>query len=282
MLIVPRVDEEIVIFAIPDDGRERFGSDTTLHVSIGLDSVGDPDSDVAQLAPRDVSGLTTIDLASIAPAGDDQVVITTRLIQSDAALPPLAARARVACRGVLGVDRLPPGQQTTMGCVVDPSAALAARVNDGTVAAAMDVIAGIAAVISGPSPVSVMLADDRHTVVGAGPSSELGTQTRAALTTTGYGVGADLQAATDAVDPSVGLVVLITASAGPTVRRPDGAALARLVLSGSAAATHHPGFCGAVWPPVPHGGDIVGYLASTPRALDTLVSGLVGPVLAAR
>lgn len=282
MLIVPRVDEEIVIFAVPDNGRERFDANTSLHVSIGLDRGGDPDSDVAQLAPRDVSGLTAIDLASIAPVGADQVVVTTRLIQSDAALPPLAARARVACRGVLGVDRLPPGEQTSVACVVDPSAALAARVADGAVGAAMDIITGIAAVLSGPTPVTVSLADERHTVVDSGRPTDLAAQTRAALAGVGYGVGADLQGAIDAVDPSVGLVVLVTTAVGPPVRRTDGTALTRLVLSGSRSAAAQPGFTGAVFPPASRDGGIVDYLTSTPRALDTLVSGLVGPVLAAR
>lgn len=281
MLIVPRVDEELIIFAVPDNGRERFDANTSLHVSIGLDSAGDPDSDVAQLAPRDVSGLTAIDLASIAPAGADQVVVTTRLIQSDAALPPLAARARVACRGVLGVDRLPPGQQSTVTCLLDPSASIAARVGDGTVGAAIDIITGIGAVLSGPTPVTVSLADDRLSTVDYAPPAELGAKIRAALTAAGYGVGADLQAAVDAVDPAVGLVVVITAGAGPALRRANGAALAHLVLSGSRAAVEQPGFVGALCPPDPLG-DIGALLTGTPQALDALVAGLVAPVLATR
>lgn len=282
MLIVPRIDEEIVIFAVPDTGRDRFDSNTALHVSIGLDSGGDPDSDVAQLAPRDVSGLATIDLASVAPSGADQVVVTTRLIETDAALPPLAARARVACRGILGVDRLPPGEQTSIACVLDPSAALAARVADGAVDAAIDVVTGIAAVLSGPTPVAVILADDRRTPVSVGRPTDLAAQTRAILNSTGFGIGADLQAAVDSIDPSVGLVVLVTAAAGPPLHRPGGAPVARLVLSGSNAAAHHPGFVGAICPPAPNGADIASHLTATPQALDTLVAGLLGPVLTSK
>lgn len=279
MLIVPRVDEEIVIFAVPDNGNERFDANTSLLVSIGLDSAGtDPDSDMAQLAPRDVSGLTAIDLASIAPAGSDQVVVTTRLIQSDAPLPTLAARARIACRGVLGVDRLPPGRQIAVACVVDPAAAMAARVADGSVAAALDIVTGIAAVLSGPAPVAVTLGDDRHTAVNGTRPAELGAQTVAALIQAGYGVGTDLQAAVDAVDPSVGLIILVTGAVGPPVYRVNGAALTRLVLSESHSAAQHPGFVGAICPPDPGGGDIAARLTSTPQALETLVSGLVGPI----
>lgn len=278
MLIVPRVEQDIVIAAVPEAGRERFDPNTVLYVSIGLDSSGDADSDVAQLSPRDVSGLASIELASIAPAGADEVIVTTRLIQRDDELPPLATRARIACRGVLGVDRLPSAEQVAIGCVIDTSASMSSLVADGSIAAAADVIAGISAVVSGAKPVSVVLADERRTAVPAGRSGELATRIGATIQQVGYGVGADLDAAVDTLSSTVGLTVVVTDAPGPALRSSANGNVTRLVVSQSRSAVNYLGFSGALLPPPPIGVNAADHLMANPQLLDGIVAGIVTPI----
>lgn len=276
MLILPRVEEQIVIAAVPAGGRERFDSNTTVHVTIGPDSANDPDADVAKLAARDVSGLKAIELASVAPAGIDEIEVTTRLIDSDVALPPLAARARVACRGVLGLDRLPPADQLVVTCVVDPSASMGPLVDDGSVSAAIDIVAGVAAVVAGPQPVKAVLADDHRTVVAGGPAAGLVSRVREALSTNGFGVGADINDTIIGVSSAGGLTVAVTDTAGAPPPGPG--ASTRLVLSASRTALSYPGFVGAVCPPPPPGQDLTAFLTSAPQLLDDIVAGIVAPI----
>jgi hypothetical protein len=276
MLIVPRVDQEIVLIAVPDTASGHFDDDTVLHVTIGPDTYQDPDADYVQLAPREVSGLGSIELASIAPAGLEQVAVTTRLTVKDTPLPPLANRARVACRGALGVDSLPAGRAVSLGCVIDASTSMAALAEDGTLAAATDIVAGVAAVIAGSQPPRAVLADIGATDIGFGPAGELGSRVREAIGRAGYGVGANLDGAVDRIANAVGLTVVITDAAR---RRTDPAPLGPvswMVLSES--ARRYPGFTGAVLPPAPLGVPAETFYDANPHLIDTAVAALVAPI----
>lgn len=279
MLIVPRVDEEIIIAAVPDTGRDQFDEDTVLHVMIGPDS-HDPDADHAQLAPREVSGLSSIELASIAPAGPDQVAVTTRLVIADVPLSPLANRARVACRGALGVDALPPHAQVTVGLVVDCSSSMAPLVADGTVYSAADVVVGVAAVVAGGQPVTTVLADQRGTRLPDGPLGELGSRVIKGVTGSGFGIGADLDAAVSQFAGTAGFIVVITDQALAVV--PGGAKepLSALVLTATPqrAGQHR----WASFPAPPPGAAAAPFYDANPYLIDTAVAGLVAPLRAAR
>lgn len=273
MLIVPRVDEEIIIAAVPDSGRPQFDEDTVLHVTIGPDSPQDLDADYAELAPREVSGLASIELASIAPASPDQVAVTTRLKAADAPLPALASRARVACRGALGMDSLPPERQLTVGCVIDASASVAPLVADGTLAAATDLVAGIAAVVGGAQPLRACLADGSFTEIPTGSIGELAARTGETLGRSGYGIGANLDAAVGRIAGS-GLTVVITDAAIQPVRQAFPVSL--LVLSES--ARRYPGFSGAVLPPPPPGVRAGSFYDAHPHLIDQAVAAIVAPL----
>lgn len=277
MLIIPRIDQDIVITAIPDQGRDRFDPNTVLHIVIGLDSA-DPNSDSAQLSPREVSGLASIELAVLTPASAEQITVTTRLQAVDAPLPPVAARARVDCRGAIGVDQLPAGQQVPLSCVVDASVSMAARAHDGSLAAALDILAGIAAVISGPTPVRVVLATHRQTSLPAVSGAELSGHVIAQIGQTGYGVGAGLDAAVQQVSNQNGLTVVITDAPGPALRAANARAVSRLILTNSASAQHYPGFVGAVCPPPPAGMAASAFLGANPHMISTAVGDLVASI----
>lgn len=156
MLIIPHVTEEIVLGAVPQ-GRELFAPGTTVHMSIGPDTNAEFDADVAQLTPRDVSGLGFIKLASVAPGAADTITVTTWLTRPDSKLPPVAEAARVAARGVLNADQVHESRALPVRLLVDASASMAPLFAGGLVAAAADLVAGLAEVVSGTSEVAVGL-----------------------------------------------------------------------------------------------------------------------------
>lgn len=280
MLIIPRVDQEITIAAVPEDGRDRFDQNTILHVDIGPDSAADAEADSAQLNPRDVSGLRRIELATIAPAGPDRVVVTTRLMVADAPLPALAARARVACRGVLGVDQLAEHQQMAVHCVLDTSTSMAALFSSGAVAAAAHLVAGIAAVVSGPSrPIPTVLAGvggGQHALVAG---SELGAHTMTVAASTGFGIGPDLNAAARHLNPKGALTVIVTDAPAPPLPATVGCAISWLVLSAARSGLRYPGFVGAVCPPPPAGTPPDAFLTANPAVVEDIVAGLLAPLV---
>lgn len=278
LLIVPRIEETIVVAAVPDGGRERFDAKATLHVSISLDSARDSDSDVVQLAPRDVSGLTSIELVTLAPSGADQILVTTRLIQHDVALSRLAARARVACRGALGLDQLPISQQRPLGCVIDLSTSMAPLAGEGFLSAALEIVVGIAAVVAGQAPVKAMMAAQQPSAVSEGPGAELSKRVRDTIDVLGYGLASDLQAAVTELGGDVGLIILITDAPGPATVVQTEAVATCLVLSGSSTAACYPSFRGAVCAPVPPGKSAVDHLVDNPHLVDQIVADLVSPL----
>lgn len=277
-LILPRVDQNTVILAVPDDGRPDFETGTVLHVSIGPDRNADLDADIAQLAPRDVSGLSSIELAVLSPEAADLITVTTRLIEREKQLPPVAARARVACRGVLGMDQLPTALQLPVSCILDVSASMAALVDNGSVAAAADIVAGIAVVVAGSSPIRALLADGVGMPVASGSAAELSRRLTDAVRESGYGLGANLQATAEGLGGSGGLTVVITDTPGPRINSAPGTTIVRLMLSASRLAQSYPGFTGSACPIPPPDTDAESFLTAQPHLIDQVVAGLVSPL----
>lgn len=276
MIIVPRVDEEIIISAVPDSGRAQFDEDTVLHVTIGPDSHDDPDADYAQLAPREVSGLTTIELASIAPAGLEQVAVTTRLAVADTTLTPLASRARVACRGALGVDALPPQQQVNVQCIIDTSTSMATHVADGTLAGAVDVVAGITAVTADRNPLRIVFADPHLTEVPAPSLADVSQRLEESINLAGFGIGADIDAALSRLSGAATFTIVITDNLTQRQTVTQSAAVSWLVLAST--AQRPAGFTGTVFAPPATGLDARAYYDSNPHLVDSAVAELVAPL----
>ncbi|QKT08154.1 hypothetical protein HUN08_13855 [Gordonia sp. X0973] len=265
LLILPRVAEEVVIAAVPA-GSELFASGTTVHVSIGPDGTADYEADIAQLTPRDVSGLGFIELASIAPGAGDTLSVTTRLTVPDGTLPPVAAAARIATRGVIRADRVPESQARPVRLLVDTSASMAAHFSSGMVAAAADIVAGMGAVVAGTPEVSVGYASPASPPPAPVPADRVGS-TFAAAPAAGYALSGGL-----AVAPAPGtLTVLLTDSVGAVEPAAD---QVLLVLSESAAAAG-PGLRGAVLAPVADPGTA---LVAQPDRIGRVVAALLAPV----
>lgn len=273
MLILPRIDSEITVLALPDGDRDRFDQDTILHVTFGPDTAADTAADVVQLTPRDVSGLSFIELATIEPSGIDALVVKTRLTQPEPPLPPLAARARVACRGVLQTGQVEASDAVALRCVVDTSASMAPAFAAGAVAACGEIIAGIGAVVSpGPQVELIHLgpvADPGRVVDGAALGESLKT-----LPQRGFGLAADPSVIAAPTSRNT-VTIVVTDGPGVVDSAADGSVVS-LVISASDSAARRRGFSGAICPPPPSGADALSFLLDRPDQLTRIVEDLVG------
>lgn len=263
MLIIPHVTEEIVIGAVPQGG-ELFAPGTIVHVSIGPDSATDYEADVAQLTPRDVSGLGFIKLASIAPGLADTVTVTTWLTRPDSKLPPLAEAARVAARGALNVDQVEGHRARPVRLFVDASASMAPLFAAGMVAAAGDIVAGLAEVVSGGSEVALGLLGP-----AAAPAAPVATDgVGAALSTApaqGYGLSGG-----PVLPAAPGTLTVLVTDAVPADGQSDDQVL--LVLSG--VRTGAGGRRGAVLAPTDNPEQV---LTARPDVVARVVADLLAP-----
>ncbi|AVP68100.1 hypothetical protein A5N78_18950 [Prescottella equi] len=187
LMILPRVNTDTVVVARPA-GQEEFPQGTVLYVTIGVDSERDPDPERAELTPIDVSGLYSVELASVAPA-EDRVVVTARKTAVDVVLDELAARARSAARGVLRVDRLPEARRVRVELDIDTTISMLPRIEDRSIRAVADVVAGIAAVVGVGDSVQVNLIGRSVTTLPTGELRDLGDRVQTALDSASLGVG---------------------------------------------------------------------------------------------
>ncbi|TRW86206.1 hypothetical protein FK535_06965 [Mycolicibacterium sp. 018/SC-01/001] len=272
---MPYVDTELVISAVPAGGHRQFAEGTTLYLAVAPDT-RDVNSDDVQVAPHEVSGRETVDLIKLAPAGVDAISVR-RIGGEDTPLPALANRARVACRGALGVDAFGAALDITVGCVVDTSASMARMVADGTLDVAIDIFAGLAAAVSGDQPVRTVLAGRDVTDVAGGSLAELRTRVRDAMAANGFGIGADIDSAVDRISETVQHTVVITDAPSRTVPGYLGVGWINLIGSGDRTT----GFDGAVLPPPSQGVSAESFYHANPHLIDAAVAALVAPLRAA-
>lgn len=272
MLILPLVERETLLVAVPSGGAATFPAGTTVHVSVAVDSSRDPDPDRAQLTPRDVSGLSYIELATVAPDGD-HIVVATRLEVAEIELGALASRARIAARSVLGVDQAASGQQRLVDIRVDTSASMLPSVSDGTVRAIIDILAGISTVISPERSPVVSIVGSRSTPVALVDADQLAGAVHAQLLSAQFGVGFGARGTFDGVQPE-SLVVLVTDSVAAVQLSPERVECVAVVASPSRGALA--GAPGAVVTPAPDGSDTSQYLLDNPLEIDEVVRGILG------
>lgn len=166
-----------------------------------------------------MSGLSFIELATLVPVDAGTVGVTTKLAVPDAPLPPVAAHARVACRGVLHRDQVDEADRVRVGCVVDTSVSMAPLFASGTVAAAGDIVAGLAAVLSGGEDVELAAPGPSGADRAAYSASELGDHLRQSPVA-GPGYAVDLNPAVGPHDRVVGGVAVVAVADGGDHRRP--------------------------------------------------------------
>lgn len=271
MLILPVVERETLLVAVPSGGAATFPSGTTLHVSVAVDSSRDPDPDRAQLTPRDVSGLSYLELATVAPDGD-HVVVATKLEVAEIALGALASRARIAARSVLGVDQAAPAEQRLVDIRVDSSASMLPSVSDGSVRAILDVLAGISTVVSPERAPVVSIVGSRPVSIAVADVDQLADTVHDHLLSAQFGVGFGADGTFDGVQPG-SLVVLVTDSVAAVELSPDRVECVAVVASSSRTALA--GAPGAVIRPALDGSDTSRHLLDNPAEVEEAVRGIL-------
>ncbi|HTM86114.1 MAG TPA: hypothetical protein VL179_14665 [Mycobacterium sp.] len=165
-VIVPAVADRLTVGVQPV-GAAAFGDDTVVYLMIGPDSPGQVDPVRVEFDPVNVSGSGATKLATLTHRGS-KIEVAVRAV-ADVPLSPLAGLARAAARRISG-GRQPP-REGSLSVGVDTSASMRWAFDDGSVAAAVDLVVGVADVV-GIRDISVTLVGARGETVNA-PVAEL-------------------------------------------------------------------------------------------------------------
>lgn len=158
MVILPSVDSTTMISVVPI-GMERFPSPTIAHLSITVEDRAADDPQRVILAPVDVSGLDRKDLVFV-EQGDGVLLVRAAHNQSDADLGRLGNAARVATREILGLQWLQEDTSLNVLLAVDGSGSTVDLMQDGTVGALAQVLAGVSQVVANGKAVSAAIVGD--------------------------------------------------------------------------------------------------------------------------
>jgi hypothetical protein len=139
LTVLPIVTGPLTVSVEPV-GDGSFGPNTVIHLSIGPEAPGDVDPVQVVFDPIDVTGDSGVELATLTPAGARIEVAVSAV--ADRPLSRLGTAARVAARGVIGRRSEPSTGAVVIA--VDTSASMRTAFADGSVPAAVDIVAGIA------------------------------------------------------------------------------------------------------------------------------------------
>ncbi|MGU3291490.1 hypothetical protein [Williamsia sp. M5A3_1d] len=149
LAILPRIVTPVVLRLVPAPGIAEFPLGTEVHLALTVEdrSNADPDPDRAVLGPIAVGGEKKLDVVTIEPSPEGLVIAALRAAP-DVDLGEVGNRARSEARALAGVDQLPEADQVDLRIAVDPSVSMLPVMNSGLLAAACDVVVGVAAVVS--------------------------------------------------------------------------------------------------------------------------------------
>jgi hypothetical protein len=281
VLVLRRVDDddEVVLQVRPGAGI-HFPEGTVLHLDLRTTRTADADEEVVVLRDVDVSGLGARDLVAVAAHDADRLRVTARGTVPNPRLGPLAGLARAAARHRLGVERTAEAVDLTVA--VDLSASMAPVIGDGSVAAVVDVVVGLAQVVGFGRSLGVRLLGERPVDVEPVAPTALAAVTTTAISRAGLGCG--FRSVPDGVLDSPGSVTYVVTDGVPA----DVAALRaahrrgerrHLVIVTPARLPPAAADLGAtVVAPPPPGTDAAAHLVRAPRELADLVASLLAAV----
>ena len=137
--VLPQIDAPLVVALIPR-GAARFAPGTVVHLAIAHDTPTVADPVQVVFDPVDISGEAVVVFAELTPQGPDIEVAASAL--ADTPMNPLAAAARSVARATVGRGR--PARATPVVLACDTSASMRQWFADGSVAAAADIVVGVA------------------------------------------------------------------------------------------------------------------------------------------
>lgn len=140
--VLPRMTGAVTV-AVRPVGTPRFGHGTVIHLAIAHDNPGDVDPVQVLFDPVDVSGESQVVFAALRPQGSQIEVGVSAVV--DTPLSPLGSAARSSARQVIG--RGPAQSDGSVVVALDVSASMRPWFADGSVAAATDIVVGVAAAV---------------------------------------------------------------------------------------------------------------------------------------
>ena len=138
--VLPRITGEVTIGVRPV-GAPRFGPGTVIHLAIAHDNPAEVDPVQVLFDPVDVSGDSALMFAVLRPQGSHIEVAISAL--ADVQLSPLGSAARSSARQVIG--RGPSQSDGSVLVALDISASMRPWFDDGSAAAATDIVVGVVA-----------------------------------------------------------------------------------------------------------------------------------------
>ncbi|MGW5152496.1 hypothetical protein [Rhodococcus koreensis] len=183
LLLIRAVQTPTVVAAYPGDDASSFGPGTFVSAEIQVDrGVG---VDRVQFVELDVSGMHRVELARLVPAGDR---IRVTMPPPDGDLGPFALAARDATHRVLGANRTLRVTATGIDVDIDATASMARWIDDGSVAAAVDILVGVSSAV-GCSMRTMRLLGAAEIVIDVSEPTRIAERVDAALRSVGMGVG---------------------------------------------------------------------------------------------
>jgi hypothetical protein len=138
--VLPRINGEVTVGVRPV-GAPRFGPGTVIHLAIAHDNPAEVDPVQVLFDPVDVSGDSAVMFAVLRPQGSHIEVGISAV--ADVPLSPLGSAARSSARQVIG--RGPAQSDGSVMVALDISASMRPWFDDGSAAAATDIVVGVVA-----------------------------------------------------------------------------------------------------------------------------------------
>jgi hypothetical protein len=138
--VLPRITADVTIGVRPV-GAPRFGPGTVIHLAIAHDNPAEVDPVQVLFDPVDVSGDSAVMFAVLRSQGSHIEVGVNAV--ADVPLSPLASAARSSARQVIG--RGPAQSDVSVMVALDVSASMRPWFDDGSAAAATDIVVGVVA-----------------------------------------------------------------------------------------------------------------------------------------
>lgn len=154
-ILAPAISEPLTVRVEPND-TATFGHGTIVHLTIRCGSRAESDPVQVRFDPINVSGCGTMELICLTPLRDS-ISVALRAVP-DVPLSPLASMARTAARRSAASHRS--SQGGSLSIAVDTSGSMKRAFDDGSVAAAIDAVIGVANTV-GIRAVTAMLVGAR-------------------------------------------------------------------------------------------------------------------------
>jgi hypothetical protein len=157
---LPKIAGHTVIRIEPRNGG-LFPDGTIVSLELRTSGAEGGEPDVAMVCDVEVSGLPFRDLVAIdAPGTGEALSVTALKAVKDPHVGPLAKKARAAARAHLGTDRIRDAVHVLVA--VDMSVSMVAALEDGSIGAALEIIAGLSQVIDADRVPEVFLLAEKQ------------------------------------------------------------------------------------------------------------------------